>query len=469
MKKLTTVQKVPDLSRLKCLRCNHSLKKAGFTMHAIICSHCGTSYPLIGRLPALFSQPEEALAATYISYVRFESEQQRLISDLDGQMKTNRQRAQLNRRLKEAIKQNLSVIDTVRLALEPLVSSRSVASVSSQNVLAYSTSLNYLRRDWCGLPECEHEIRIIRDTLATMLNDSLQDRDLAVFMGAGMGRIAWEFSHIFGQSVAIDNSIAMGFNFYRLQQEPLSFYEVNTKRVFCTEDMVRALEARIPPSGPTAPEILYIAGNALDTPLPDASVSSVVSVYFTDVFPLRMYLKEIRRILKPGGLFIHFGPLEYHFEETADMLSAEEIRTVFESAGFDILKDEAVHTTNLESAVSMLSMQYQNWFFAARRRTSSAPGNRLMLHPEVTYTRKAPVYPPESEEDLYITDPSGQKHLITPTVLALLQLIDGTTSAEELIRKFHQKYHTDAAQENRIRSVLNTFAAVGIITAAPPL
>jgi len=467
---LTTLQKVPDLSRLKCLHCNHSLRRATFTHRTIQCGHCGASYPLIGRLPALFRQPEEALTATYISYIRFETEQQRIISDLDWQMKTNRQRSQLTGRLKEAIAQNLSVIDTVRLALEPLISVRSVASVSSQNVLAYSTSLNYLRRDWCRLPECEHEIRIIRDTLATVLNDSLEDRDLAVYMGAGMGRIAWEFSHIFGQSVAIDNSIAMGFNFYRLQQESLSFYEVNTKRAFCTEDMVRMLEARIPPSGPGAPEILYIAGNALDTPLPDASVSSVVSVYFTDVFPLRLYLKEIRRILKPGGLFVHFGPLEYHFEETADMLSAEEIRAIFESAGFDILKDEEVHTTNLESAVSMLSVQYRNWFFAARRRTTSAAGRRLMLHPELSYIKEAPVYPPESEEKLYITDPSGHQHRITPPVLALLQLIDGTTSAEELIRKFRQEYHTDAVQESRIHSILDTFADAGIITtAAQPL
>jgi len=467
---LTTAQKAPDLSRLKCLRCNNSLRRAGFTMHTIICGHCGTSYPLIGRLPVLFSQPEEALAATYVSYIRFETEQQRLISDLDRQMKASRQRSHLAGRIKEALARNLSIIDTVRLALEPLVSVRSVASVSSRNVLAYSTSLNYLRRDWCRPPECEHEIRIIKETLATVLNNSVQNRELAVYMGAGMGRIAWEFSSVFRQSVAIDNSIAMGFNFYRLQQEPIPFYEINTKRVFQTDDMIRPLEARMPHAGPDDSEILYIAASALDTPLQDASASSVVSVYFTDVFPLRLYLKEVKRILKPGGLFVHFGPLEYHFEETADMLSAEDIRIIFETEGFDTLKDEEVHTTNLESAVSMLSVQYRNWFFAARLRTNSPTGHLLTLHPDVTYVKKAPVYPREEEEELYIIDPNGQKHLISAPVLVMLRLIDGKSTREELIRKFRQEYNTDAVQESRIRSVLDTFAAVGIITTiAPPL
>ena len=52
-------------------------------------------------------------------------------------------------------------------------------------------------------------------------------------------------------------------------------------------------------------------------------VSLEASEEFTDVLPLSVLLKEVKRLLMPGGVFVHFWPLDYHFDDIDERRALE--------------------------------------------------------------------------------------------------------------------------------------------------
>jgi carnosine N-methyltransferase len=99
---------------------------------------------------------------------------------------------------------------------------------------------------------------------------------------------------------------------------------------------------------------------------------AVVSVFFIDtaVNPIA-YIRTIHRILKPGGVWVNFGPLTYHYEGSEEDLSLElpyeQIIKVVEKIGFRVEKNEgrgvstpASYTCNQDS---MLTYIYNCGFF----------------------------------------------------------------------------------------------------------
>ena len=68
---------------------------------------------------------------------------------------------------------------------------------------------------------------------------------------------------------------------------------------------------------------------------------SVVTCFFIDTANnIIEYIETIYKILKPGGVWINFGPLLYHYadmqEEVSIELSWEEIRFIMVNMGFEI-------------------------------------------------------------------------------------------------------------------------------------
>ena len=94
------------------------------------------------------------------------------------------------------------------------------------------------------------------------------------------------------------------------------------------------------------------------------SVSAVVSIYFTDVLPLSVLLKEVKRLLVPGGVFVHFGPLDYHFDDVDERWSVEEVREVFRREGFAI-KTERWLEDAMRSDAKMAGNYWNAWCFSA--------------------------------------------------------------------------------------------------------
>ncbi len=86
-------------------------------------------------------------------------------------------------------------------------------------------------------------------------------------------------------------------------------------------------------------EFSMAAGNFLEIYKKASSWDSVVTCFFIDTaHNLIDYIEKVWEILKPGGYWINFGPLLYHYRnvpgEKSIELSYEQIRRVVEKIGF---------------------------------------------------------------------------------------------------------------------------------------
>ena len=111
----------------------------------------------------------------------------------------------------------------------------------------------------------------------------------------------------------------------------------------------------------------YWAGDALDVPLHDGSLSCIACIYFIDVVHVQSFLKEVRRLLKPGGLLVNLGPLRYPRGDATVMLCGEELLSMYARSGFEILASDIVPNTQLESSFRITTVFSNNFMFAARR------------------------------------------------------------------------------------------------------
>ena len=78
---------------------------------------------------------------------------------------------------------------------------------------------------------------------------------------------------------------------------------------------------------------LYIDENSTDI---------LATCFFVDCVPdLVGLIKEVRRILKPGGTWVNFGPLKYHqIGGISDRLTWDELVELISLSGFRVVADE---------------------------------------------------------------------------------------------------------------------------------
>jgi len=84
------------------------------------------------------------------------------------------------------------------------------------------------------------------------------------------------------------------------------------------------------------------------------------------------YIEKIWDILKPGGRWINFGPLLYHYSEISHEksieLSYEQIKEVIEKIGFKYLKEQThLNSKYIDNKLSMLRYTYNCVFFVVEK------------------------------------------------------------------------------------------------------
>jgi ubiquinone/menaquinone biosynthesis C-methylase UbiE len=103
-------------------------------------------------------------------------------------------------------------------------------------------------------------------------------------------------------------------------------------------------------------------------PFKDASLSAVLSLFFTDVIPIHQWINEIYRSLSKNGVFIHIGPLDYHFEDLEYQYSVEEMKEIFKQHQFEIIYEDFKKMPHLNHGERHMSMKlYNTWVFVARK------------------------------------------------------------------------------------------------------
>jgi carnosine N-methyltransferase len=101
-----------------------------------------------------------------------------------------------------------------------------------------------------------------------------------------------------------------------------------------------------------------------------AAWDGVVTCFFIDTANnIIDYIETIYKILKPGGLWINFGPLLYHYTdneaECSIELSWDEVKHIILNLGFEIKKEEIKECYYSSDIDSMLKTVYSCIFFTA--------------------------------------------------------------------------------------------------------
>ncbi|KAI9596411.1 N2227-like protein-domain-containing protein [Syncephalis fuscata] len=248
--------------------------------------------------------------------------------------------------------------------------------VAESDIDKVRSTLKQVVRDWTV--EGEMERTATYSPIMKALEDiygaySMDERaKLRVLVpGAGLGRLAYDIAK---QGTML---IKMLYNSVERvgQHEIYPFVHVFSN-IRDSQDMLKSIAVPdvLPSNLPPNVDFSMVAGEFIevyDIPEQYGSWDCIVTCYFIDTaHNIIEYLETIRKLLKPNGCWINYGPLLYHWEgvpgERSVELSLDELMQVIRTMGFTI-KDETMCTaTYAANPDSMLKYTYNNAFFIAR-------------------------------------------------------------------------------------------------------
>ena len=441
----------------------------------VTCSGCGFQYPVVEGIPILINQSSLYIAESFYLYYGHIRSVDNQVIDLESNFLRYPERNTLRDRLIEAMRANQRHIGKITDLLKSHLAPADLLDVQINPHNDVSRSLkdfDYLRRDWSGNPESELQIEAIVSSLAPAIMDLGSQNQSCLVLGAGTGRIGNEVSPYFGRTYATDLSFSMAYHFNEVVKNNISFYEINTANVISTKDYVRKIESTyLPPAreiqqSSQAP--YYFVSDVQQLPMQSGSMSCVLSVYFTDVIALRLWIGEIRRVLKKGGIFVHFGPLGYPFKNIAEKLSAQDVRRVFEESNFTVLQDFQVETPHLASSLSMARTVYDNWVFVARNDngnlvtlgTTSIP----FLKGSISYELLGSL-PQTERQTVKVKLFTADMQTITGStfLIDILKNIDGRRTISEIFHATLADYDVQEYSESGLITLFETLKNHGVI------
>lgn len=348
----------------------------------LVCHACGRSYPLIeGQLPVLTPEPERHLACEAI----------RLGGELDwlrdqaarlsaGGRRFPR-RAADQERIREALASAANLLEQILDGLLACVGRRALVEAAARPTAMDTTAYRarrlgtLLRRDFGGEPESELEVRTLTEAVKAELRRDGARPERILVLGCGVGRLAEELAAAGSGVCAIDLSAVLLTAAVRMRMRPLQACDLQTRNARHAAGQAHLFTARHTTTPGTRGPVEYAVADATAMPFRDASWPTVVSVYFTDVVPLSRLLPEVRRVMEPGGRFIHVGPLGYHFNDPAEHLSAEALLEEMQVSGFAVSPARWVTSTHLRAREALYGGWFENLVFSATRTLSDPAAN----------------------------------------------------------------------------------------------
>ncbi len=351
------------------------------------------------------------------------------------------------RQIRRGYVENNAYLQRLMQTLEPHLRPRQLAE---QAHLAQTTEQehdphldfwHYLARDWSGSKAGQEELSVIVPAIVDHISGRLASRDVVVIPGAATGRIAWELQQHFKHVAAFDSSFAMVASFRLLTEEPQTLWQIDQANRATAADVAQSFKALVPERTASVGELSFSVADALAIPFPEGKASAFVSVYFTDVLSLPELLQSARRVLAPGGLFVHFGPLDYHpGVPQGARRPADHLREMFDLHGFDFCNDSEqwIPSAHLRVPGRMRRRIYDNWSFVAVR---SEETRHLVTHATKlkvaarVFVERSGYVPASSDQDdkikLHLANGSG--FTVGETVLDILAIAEDRRTAGQII------------------------------------
>ncbi|MFN0253817.1 MAG: methyltransferase domain-containing protein [Kofleriaceae bacterium] len=328
------------LDGLRCPTCKGEL---GTSPRQLTCTGCRRIYPRLAYgIPVMLDDAATHVADTAIRI----AQARRAEAALDQRMRTL---IAANHRRSPALKRQVAATELLIRLLDRWLESLAISGVTPGPGAPTGTRVfgsfpgPLLLRDWSGRAMSEASNTAMADAIARRVKNAGRERVLVV--GAGMGRLAWELTRRFRDVVALDVSIPMALTFAYLGEAPIDLCDGVVFNLPDVASIGTRERCRIPEDATAdAARVTYVVGDALATPLADASVDAVVCVYVLDVVRLAPLIDEIKRVLRPSGVFANLGTFGYdpRHVPVEEMWTAEEVKALLDDAGLPVAEEEWV-------------------------------------------------------------------------------------------------------------------------------
>ncbi|CAA7394118.1 unnamed protein product [Spirodela intermedia] len=245
-------------------------------------------------------------------------------------------------------------------------------------------------RDWAieGKNERDECYKPILEELQRLFPVRSTDRPPHCLVpGAGLGRLALEISCLGflcqGNEFSYYMMICSSFILNHTQaagEWTIYPWIHNNCNVLSDDDQLRpAMFPDIHPASAGITEGFSMCGGDFVEVYSDVSQEgtwdAVVTCFFIDTaHNVVEYIEIISKILKPGGIWINFGPLLYHFadqygpDEMSVELSLDDVKRISFHYGFDLEMERTVETTYSINRRSMMQNKYFAAFWTMRKR-----------------------------------------------------------------------------------------------------
>ncbi len=388
--------------------------------------------------------------------------------------KTNSKREEYFHLLSDAYTQNANNINEIIVNLKTKVNIDAYETLKINATDNTQTTLKdfiYLKRDWSFSQEGEKQLSITNTTIKDELSKIKIQNNNALFLGCGVGRIAFDFTDIYNKVYATDKSFSMIWHLQKLLNgDEISFYNPHEKNVHKLENVAKKYKAKI-----SNKKLNNINGkfetfvsDVLDIPFNSESINAIFSIYFTDVIALKLWFNQINNVLSDDGIFVHFGPLDYFFSDEREMLTAQEFRLFFENNGYITLVDKIVETPHLEDSNSISYKVYRNWFFIAQKSLTKPEELKinddtvLAIKRPIPYERKGILKEGEEELEVNLELPNGTFNGAS-SVVQILKFVDGKNTYSEILSELQKKgFNTGNSKE--IKSLFLDFLNQGVLS-----
>lgn len=335
------------------------------------CSSCDRVYMQIhSQITSLFTEPDKAIVIAYLGFhkaVEFFRTQE---LSLAKKIKESDRITELLPIIK-ALNENQAFFLKWRSVLTPFVNIPKlldVVALPKYQRVGYGYNYSYLHLDWSGEAETEaHFLHIVKAVHEVSNHNADYIKGEVLLLGAGAGRLAVELFDSSRVIWAIDSSLGQVASFYELLEKDINYWEINTKNSRHNKDMLKKQTACIPDKlKETSKKVRYLWADAVNTPLKNASIHTIFSVFFSDVEPLRKLVNELKRILVSGGYFIHIGPLEFHFADMSQHYSYDSFVNFFRENNFKIVYESELTPLMPESKGLSVCRGYINMIMVAQ-------------------------------------------------------------------------------------------------------
>lgn len=314
--------------------------------HRLVCGQCNHEFPFVGAAPILVTDAQEFLAEKAIELQSVLLKWEGLVKKWDDARHNCKSapRCRLIDKITNAWRRNigfgqqqltrfLRVIDARALVT---TAARERGATKSSGAARYNAerALEYLWNDWSASAESERQVTEYEGIIFRQANCYCEVGSPALLLGAGVGRHLLDLASIFDCVLGLDLSVTFVDAFHGVAAETVPLSIVTFPYAVFEHDVVRDFDATISIHRENLARIVYGVADAARLPLANESVSTVITVFFLDVIPLKTLIAEVSRVLPVGGRLVNFGPLHYHFNDPADLLTPEDIAMTLEDFGF---------------------------------------------------------------------------------------------------------------------------------------